>query len=195
MRGCSGSGRTVIAGPREVAQGFADHLNWLLNQTVSDARLTLVPSPRDEQEFALAHVVNGLITPLELRGSRSLLFVEHRIAVVDARCATQSYSYRVHHGPERADWLVRWEYLRDPPSPHYEYPLGHVHLNAAWVGAEGESLTAKAPKKLHFATGRVPFELVLWQLIAEWGAQSREADWRKLFSDSIAGFEQRRSAS
>jgi hypothetical protein len=36
---------------------------------------------------------------------------------------------------------------------------------------------------------------VLWHLIAEWGVQARTEDWQDLLRASMAGFEERRSAS
>lgn len=123
-----------------------------------------------------------------------MFFVEHRIHVVEERCHTQSYSYRIQHAPDRSTWLVRWEYLREPPNPEYPYPLGHLHLNAEWVGDNLASPIDKSLERLHLATGRVAFELVLWQLIAEWGAASRTEGWRRFLQDSIDGFEVRRRA-
>jgi len=46
--------------------------------------------------------------------------------------------------------------------------------------------------KLHVPTGRVPLELVLWDLIAEWDVKPKRDDWRELLQDSIDGFERRR---
>jgi hypothetical protein len=40
----------------------------------------------------------------------------------------------------------------------------------------------------------VPFELVLWHLIAEWGAQAKTEDWQRRLHGSLTGFEERRSA-
>jgi len=40
----------------------------------------------------------------------------------------------------------------------------------------------------------VPFELALWRLIAEWGVQAKTADWKDVPEESLAGFEERRTA-
>jgi len=56
-------------------------------------------------------------------------------------------------------WLVRWEYFRRPPTPGYEYPLAHVHINAALLDRDAESPLSKPLPHLHIPTARVPFEL------------------------------------
>lgn len=48
--------------------------------------------------------------------------------------------------------------------------------------------------KLHIPTGRVPLELVLWHLTAEWGVQSKALDWESILQDSIDQFEAMRTA-
>jgi len=91
-------------------------------------------------------------------------------------------------------WLVRWEYFRRPPTPGYEYPLAHVHINAALLDRDAESPLSKPLPHLHIPTARVPFELVLWHVLAEWGVASKTDDWRTLRRQSLSGFEERRTA-
>jgi hypothetical protein len=86
-----------------------------------------------------------------------------------------------------ASWLVRWEYLRKPPRTDYPYPLAHVHLHAEFT--DGGSAD-----RLHIPTARVPLELVIWHLIAEWGVSPKGADWRAVIDDSLEGFRARRRA-
>jgi hypothetical protein len=99
-----GSARTVIAAPRSAAQAYADHLNSVLNRTVS-----------------------------------------------------------------------------------YPYPLAHVHFNAAL--ADGT-----AADRLHVPTRRVPLELIVWHLVAEWGVEPKGNNWKAVLQESIAGFDERRRA-
>ena len=110
------------------------------------------------------------------------------IEVVEGHCQTESYAYRLQADEPTESWLVRWEYQRDPPRPDYPYPLAHVHVNATladYTPAGG----------LHIPTRRVPLELIIWHLVAEWGASSRTDDWRQLLQASIRGFDERRTTS
>jgi hypothetical protein len=114
------------------------------------------------------------------------LFVRQIIEVVDGHCQTESYGYRLQTGKSIASWLVRWEYHRDPPRPDYPYAPAHVHVNGAFPDG-------RAAAQLHIPTRRVPLELVLSHLIAEWDASSKTDDWRRLLEESIQGFDERRT--
>ncbi len=111
-----------------------------------------------------------------------------------AKCHTVTYAYRLAADEAKDAWLVRWEYFRHPPRPDYPYPLAHLHLNAALRDVDAEQLLAKPTPHLHLPTARVPFELVLWHLIAEWGVQAKTEDWQTRLRDSLRGFEERRTA-
>jgi hypothetical protein len=69
--------------------------------------------------------------------------------------------------------------------------------------SEGSSSATTAPASpsrsdatgpTHLPTSRVPFELVLWHLIAEWGVRAKTDAWQHRLRDSLAGFEERRPA-
>lgn len=185
---CCVSVRTVIALPRRAAQGFVDHLNSVLNRTVTDSRLSLIPDPRDEAVFQITRLVDNASAPLELRTNPGLyLFVRQVIEVVDGHCRTESYGYRLQSTEATESWLVRWEYLRERPRADYPYALAHVHVNARF--SDDVELS-----RLHIPTRRVPLELVIWHAIAEWGVESRTAEWQHLLAASIEGFDDRRTA-
>lgn len=179
---------------RSAAQGLADHFNSVLNQTLTDARLAVIIDPRNEDHFTLARLVDRQRVPLQLRGSSLRLFITHAIQVVEGHCRTVSYSYRLQLNEMAESWLIRWEYYRQRPKPDYEYPLGHVHMNARLVDQAAESHVHKPVARLHIPTGRVPFELVVWHLLSEWGVASKATDWQKVLEESIAGFNERRTA-
>jgi len=179
--------RTAAPDPRSAAQGFVDHLNSVLNRTVSDAHLSLIPLPHDPSAFEIARFVKREAAPLELLGSSLRLFVRQIIVVADGHCRTESYEYRLQRDVARQSWLIRWEYLRNPPRPDYAYPAAHAHVNGEWERAE-------ALDRLHIPTRRVPLELVVWHLIAEWGATPRSDDWQSILSESIEGFDERQTA-
>lgn len=172
---------------RSAAQAFVDHLNAVLNGTVTDARLSLLAVQGDESAFEITRFVGDTRAPLELLGSPLRLFVRHTVVVVDGHCQTESYGYRLQSSAEAGSWLLRWEYFRDVPRRDYPYPLAHLHVNGAFAG--GESIDA-----LHLPTSRVPLESVVWHAIAEWGVMPRSNDWRGLLDDSVAGFHERRTA-
>jgi hypothetical protein len=181
------SARTAIAAPRKAAQAYADHLNSVLNRTVSDSRLSLVPRPDDPAAFELTRLMGTSPAPLELHGTSNRLFVRQLFVVVEGHCQVESYGYRLQTTEARESWLLRWEYYRERPRVDYPYPLAHVHFNGAFEdgGRAG---------RLHVPTRRVPLELVIWHLVAEWGVEPKSDDWQAVLSESIAGFDQRRSA-
>jgi len=82
-----------------------------------------------------------------VHGSTLRLLFSQTVEVVEAKCHTVTYAYRLATGETKDAWLARWEYFRRPPRPDYFYPL------------------AKPAPHLHLPTGRVPFELDLWHLI------------------------------
>lgn len=129
-----------------------------------------------------------------LLGSSLRLAVSQTVEVTEGRCHTASYAYRVASGDAKGDWLLRWEYFRSPPRPDYPYPLAHAHANAALTDPAAVDIADKPMPSLHLPTARVPLELVLWHLIAEWGVEARTSDWQDLLRTSIAGFEKRRSS-
>lgn len=181
---CCASDRTGIALPRKHAQAYADHLNGVLNQTVTDARLSLIQRPEDDRAFELTRLVAGSSAPLDLHGSGLLLFVRQVIVVEDGHCRVESYGYRMQTDASTKSWLIRWEYIRDPPRPDYAYPQAHLHINAGFPDGSPVS-------RLHVPTRRVPLELVVWHLIAEWEVNSKTDDWPPALTTSIEGFDQR----
>jgi hypothetical protein len=156
---------------------------------VTDARLTLLPLPHDEALFTLACLDGQSPVSFALHGTTKRLGVVQGLRVVDGHCQTLGYQYNFALDEQKESWLIRWEYLRDQPTPDYRYPLAHVHLNGEFTPDAAASLP-----RLHVPTSRVPLELVLWHLIAEWGVTPKSADWREILQESIGGFEERRSA-
>jgi hypothetical protein len=180
------SDRTGIELPRKAAQAFADHLNGVLNRTISDSRLSLIPDPRDANAFELTRLVDGASAPLELHGTSARLFVRQIIVVAEGHCKTESYAYRFQVDESIASWLIRWEYLREAPRVDYSYPRAHIHVNATF--ADGMSAGG-----LHIPSRRVPLELVARHLIAEWGVQPKHDDWQTVLEESVQGFDERRT--
>jgi len=173
-----------------LAQQFTDHLNHVLNATVSKSRLSLIRDRTVEQppRFDIARVVGGAIRPLELNGTNARLLVQQKVDLdLDAgRCLTMAYTYRYQTDEQPQSWLFRWEFLRKRPRPDYPYPLAHFHVNAELV--DGSDV-----RHVHFPTRRLPLELVLWELIVEWGVKPLDPRWEEILAASIRGFEERRT--
>jgi hypothetical protein len=112
--------------------------------------------------------------------------VQQKVEVGDAHVATLTYHYRYQLDETKDSWRFRWEYFRSKPKKDYRYPLAHFHVNA--VTEDRPDLS-----DLHFATRRVPLELVLWTLLAEWSVKPLYNDWEKTLNESIAGFDERRT--
>jgi hypothetical protein len=155
--------KTAADEATRTAQGLADHLNSVINRTVSKSRLSVVlEKGTDPPHFDLVRLVDKRVTPLVLNGTSALLLVQHKIEVVDEHCATLTYTYRYQRNEDPDSWICRWEYFRRPPKPDYRYSLSHVHVNAdlARKAGPGEDVHG-----FHFPTARVPLELVLLHLI------------------------------
>ena len=180
--------KTVTQPPRSAAQAFVDHLNAVLNATVSDARLSLLALPDDGNAFEITRLVGAARAPLELIGSALRLFVRHTVVVHDSHCQTESYGYRLQSDETSGSWCLRWEYFRDSPRADYPYPLAHLHVNGTF--ADGAPIAS-----LHIPTSRIPLESVIRHLIMEWDVIPRSDHWQTLLSESADGFHQRRTAN
>jgi hypothetical protein len=180
-------GRTGIELSRRAAQRFADHLNGVLNSTVSDSRLSLIPLPAAPGAFELTRFVERDSASLELHGTGVRLFVRQVIVVKDGDYSTESYAYRLQADESADSWLIRWEYQREPLPSDYPYVRAHVHVRGAFPDG-------KQAGGLHIPTRRVPLELVLWHLIAEWGVKPKQNDWQQQLEASIDGFDRRQRA-
>jgi len=165
----------------------------VLNGTVSDARLSLLSRPYSSTRFLIACVHDARPVPFALHGSVLQLYVEHEVDATGDKAHTASYRYVLQADDARDSWLVRWEYLRDRPAG-YPYALGHLHVHANFADAPGTDPAAKALSQLHLPTARVALELVLRHMIAEWGVKAKTDAWSEILEESLAGFEERRTA-
>lgn len=133
------------------------------------------------------------MVPFDLHGGTLLLYVEHEVDIADDKAHTAAYRYVLQADPAHDSWLARWEYLRERPSG-YPYALGHVHVQADFAEPLRAGPAGKALSRMHLPTARVALELVLRHVIAEWGVQAKTDGWSKILDDSLAGFEERRTA-
>jgi hypothetical protein len=182
--------RTATAA-RSAAQAFADHLNAVLNQTVTDSRLSLLAIPQHERQFLIQRMIGKRAAPLTLRPSPLRLFFRQTIEVVDGHCETASYVYRLQAGDNPNSWALRWECFRRPPKSDYPYVLQHLHVNGTL--APGLVKPSASLSHLHIATARVPLESILQHLVTEWGVKAKTG-WRTVLDESREGFHRRATA-
>jgi hypothetical protein len=159
---------------------------------LTKSRLTVSEIPNEDDQYLINRVEGGRGSlPLELPGMERTLFVQHLVRVVEdgdggGRCNTLSYRYRLQADSERKSTLIRWEYDREPLREVYPYPPAHVHFHG--------DLGGSAARDLHVPTGRIPLEMVLWHLIADWGVPPLIENWQETLEGSIEGFRERFSA-
>jgi hypothetical protein len=167
-----------------VAQSLAQHLNRVLNRTVSDSHLSVSPIEGDGDTFELTRLVERQNVPLQLRGTTASLFVRLVVVVEDGRPTTDSYEYRFQADESRKSWLRRWEYRREPPDADYPYALGHLHVR-------GTSPDGAPIDREHIPAGGrhpIPLEEIIRYLIADRGVGSKSKDWKTILDESTETF-------
>jgi hypothetical protein len=168
-----------------VAQGLAEHLNRVLNRTVSDSHLSVSPIVGTGEKFQLARLVERQNVPLQLRGTTASLFVRLVVVVEDGRPTTDSYEYRFQADESRKSWLRRWEYRREPPDADYPYSLGHLHVR-------GTSPDGAPIDREHIPAGwaghPIPLEEIIRYLISDRGVKSKSKDWKAILDESTKDF-------
>jgi hypothetical protein len=153
--------------PGDVFRQFRDHISRLLNQTITDAPLSLAYRKdglfaqfafRDDSDFPM-------VAPLFSRGL--FLAVSQQLEVEPQpdetwRLRTMEYNYHLLEGPSPdSRWIIRWEY-KSHSRQRNEHPRHHVHL-AAVVDTPAGRMDFD---KLHLSTGWVTIEEVIRFLIA-----------------------------
>ena len=170
---------------RQRAQDFADHLNLVLNRTVTTGRLILVAHDDAPTEF---DVTSGS-SPLKLNRRKLWLSIRQRVRVEGGKVHTLLYRYQLVSDAKdpRSSWLIRWDYTRHWPTENPWYP-SHVHAHGDLKHGGSKQL-----KDMHIPAERIPLEMVLWHLLAEWAVTPLSDDWRELLRESIEGFRERRT--
>jgi hypothetical protein len=123
-------------------------------------------------------LTNGRYLRLSLTLFRESTERGYRIKVADS-----AYQYQADR--DGADWMFRYDFLRNPPEPH---PASHLQLNAAL--AQGWLPDGMPLSRVHFPTDRISFEAVIRLLIDQFAVPSNgSADvWRPLLAESEALF-------
>jgi hypothetical protein len=75
------------------------------------------------------------------------------------------YEYRIGAGPEKSDWLFRYEFVENPSAEYegqYLYATSHMHVNAT----AAPKFVADLPSR-HFPTGKLWLEDILAGVCAD----------------------------
>lgn len=164
--------------PGEIFRDFQAHISHLLNQTVTDAPLSLTHRKnRPFAQFAFRDVSEmPMAAPLFSKGL--FLAVSQDLQVEQEkdgrfRLHTMEYSYHLLEGSSPdSRWIIRWEY-KSHTRQRNEHPRHHVHLDTVIKSPAGELNL----DKLHLSTGWVTIEEVIRFLIAEVGVKPKASDW------------------
>jgi hypothetical protein len=97
------------------------------------------------------------------------------------RCRTESYAYRLQADESPKSWLIRWEYVRDPPSADRDYPRAHIHVNGTFPDNSPIG-------RVHIASPKVALEAVIGNLISDWAVKPRTKNWKAILEDSVKDF-------
>lgn len=175
-------GRTL----REAAQTFCDHVNSVLNRTVTRARLVVFGvAPRIQVAFRQAG--RPFNARLQTSFGRIGLYLgqvcESEIGQ-DGIHTLRTVAYTYTLTPAGADEpLLRWEYVRSPP-PGAEWCRHHLQ-GPVELEIHGNSVLLD---DLHLPTGYVTFEEVLRFCIVDLGVRPQHRNWSAILKRSYEQF-------
>jgi hypothetical protein len=126
--------------------------------------------------------------PLRLNDGRYLrisarLYLDHTAQPNFLKVEETSYQYQMDR--DGAQWIFRYDYLRNPP---HAIPAAHLQIRGSL--AEAESLGGALLERMHFPTGRVSVEAVIRLLVEQFKVPCNQpADvWRPILSESERDF-------
>lgn len=173
----------------QAADAFRELTDFLLRLTIlaPAGGVRFASGPRGTQDLVLGGW-SGPDDPLPLRDGRYLrltmrLYIAPETEGSRLKVATSSYQYQMDREGER--WILRYDYLRNPPDPH---PAAHVQIRGTLVE---ECLPHGTPlERVHFPTARVSLEAVIRLLADQFGVpcQRRPELWRPVLSDTEQAF-------
>ncbi len=175
------TGRTLA----EAAQKFREHVNDVLNRTVTQTPLQLV---QVKNGFLLAFRQGGvpLAAPLATRVGRMWLYMGQTCSSTIREglhyLRTMRYAYTLtSDGSDEP--LFRWEYVREPGD---EAMWCRHHLQGPiplFLNRQAASLN-----DLHLPTGYVPFEEILRFCIVDLQVEKLAANWDEILRYSYEQF-------
>jgi hypothetical protein len=185
-------GRTVL----DASHRFADHLNRVLNTTLTQARIVaFAMGDGDDSPVSVSFRERGRATAAHLntRFGPMTLFIGQRcegvrIGADRIRLITVEYKYTLTNG-DRAAWdfddpILRWEYVRRPKRGglwcrhHLQGPITVPLGRAGGVGLN----------EMHLPTGYVPIEDIIRFCITDLVVTPLTEDWPRILLESYQQF-------
>ena len=177
--------KVYMSGSQEAFQAFRALTDLLLRITVlhPQGHLYLERGPNKKRG-----TLGGLHPTLLLNNDRFLrlsIVLELFDTADGTRMKVTKSSFCYQSDFDGKEWIVRYEYDRNPPHPH---PAAHLHLNAA-------ALDDYCPKhrplsKIHFPTRRMPLEAMIRLLVDQFEVQCNEPEevWRPVVTEAEVAF-------
>jgi hypothetical protein len=164
--------------PAEVFRNFRHHISGLINQTITDAPLSL--THRKDSVFAQFAFRDNADFPVAapLFSGGLFLAVSQQLRVEQQpdktwKLRTLEYTYHLLEGSSPdSKWIIRWEYVSHIQRRN-EHSRHHVHI-ATVVDTPAGKMDLD---KLHLSTGWVTIEEVIRFLVAEMGVKPKISDW------------------
>lgn len=184
-------GRTVF----EASRAFSDHLNRLLNRTLTASRVIAFGS-EESPRIQVAFRQQGRLTsaPLHTKYGPVTLYLGQLCEGVSTtpgrlRLITVEYKYTLTIGgresPATREPLFRWEYVRDPQGETW---CRH-HLQGPVSVSFGRDSVVSL-NDVHLPTGYVPIEEIIRFCLNDLGVRPLSPDWDRILRESYAQFRQ-----
>lgn len=151
----------ATASAEDLIQRYIDHLNRLLNQTITTSRLTHLRGPASGEWFISRVVGENRLAPLELRPNgrwlhfRQAVTVRRKDSKVIVREASYHFSYSDNPDDEEAKVFMYHYHRMGRPGQ----PQSHYHVFGDRGGA--------SVRALHFPAGRVSIEQIVAHLLTD----------------------------
>lgn len=153
--------------PARSVEQYVEGLNRLINTTVSDSRfiaLFIEPS-----KYYITRYQSGDRLPLIL--NKGALHAGQFVKETEDGLELLGYSYTYSLTADLTMWLFRYEYDAQRTTLTPGEPTSHFHANG---GFQFPTETNTGLNRLHFPTGLIGIEHVIWLLIDGYGVPPKE---------------------
>lgn len=178
----------------EAGRSFSDHLNRLLNTTLTKSRIQVF-EPEGSARIHVTFREQGATTsaPLSTKYGPMTLFIGQVCEGVPMpngrqRLVTVEYRYTLTLGTRDA-WadtepLLRWEYVREPEAGGL-WCRHHVQGPMAIPFGRDRNVPLN---DLHLPTGYVPIEDIIRFCLVDLGVHPLSPDWHRILNESYRRF-------
>lgn len=192
----------------EVARTFTDHLNSVLNRTITQKRLVQVNLPPHLIAISFRDQLDGSVAPLRTKYGDMDLYLSQRCEAVSTgapntyRLRTLAYAYTLtpsgnpatptERGSRTREPCFRWEYVRSPePDAMGTLPQWCRHhiqddVSIVFINDRGEEQRVPL-NDWHTPTGWVAIEEVIRFCIVDLGVRATPG-WEQTLQDSTGTF-------